>query len=438
MFIAALAAILGIGSGSAGAQPMFGSLPPSTMRVVGDQVILSGLTDIADHDRLKRLLDENDGKITTVVLRNRLGGAASATHRMMYMIRTRGLRTVVSGGCGSACAYTFLAGVERHLAAESRVRRTRLGYHGVYGDNLVARRDSVPVMVAIVLDYTSGKADRRLFSRMDEFVAARDFLIFEDPAWSPRPDGVSAFLCKGMADVQKMREECEPIRGTDGYAQGLLTSPELIKINTSIDVVADQVHVSGELGPEDERRFREVLGRGNGVIRTVVFRDGAGNDRATGDRMARLIRQHGLATAVSGYCIASCARAFLGGVERRLTDEKPIGGTYIGLNGDYDDEGALAADRLEDIKQRIVEYTGGKATPDVLGRLRALSGAEGFIFFLDGTRVTTHGGASVFVCPGSESRRVADCERIQDTNSFEQGIFTSPELLRVKFTPHLG
>lgn len=401
------------------------------MQVVGDQVILSGLTDIGDHDRLKRLLDENEGRITTVVLRNRLGGAASATHRMMYMIRTRGLRTVVSGACGSACAYTFLAGVERHLAAESRVRRTRLGYHGVYGDNLVARRDSVPMMVAIILDYTSGKADRRLFTRMNEFVAASDFVIFEDPAWSPRSDGVSTFLCKGPATPQKMREECEPIRGTDGYAQGVLTSRELVRINTAIDVAGDQVHVSGELGPGDDKRLDEALERSNSAIRTIVFRDGAGNDHDVGDRMASLIRRRGLATAVSGYCIAACARAFLGGVERRLTDEKPLDRTYLAMNGDHDNDPAIVG-RLDEIKRRIVDYTGGKATASVIDRLNGLSGPEGLLFFFD-ARVKTYNGDAMFVCTGTESRRVQDCEPIKGTTSYDQGIFTSPELLRVQF-----
>jgi hypothetical protein len=421
-----------IGVSSAGAQPMFGHLPPSTMQVVGDQVILSGLTDIADHDRLKRLLDENEGKITAIVLRNRLGGAAIPTYRMMYMIRTRGLRTVVSGGCGSACAYTFLAGVGRHLAAESRVRRTRLGYHPAYGYNLVARRDSVPVMVEIVLDYTGGRADRRLLSRMVEFVAARDFLVFDDPAWSPQPDGVSVFLCKCSANFQKMREECEPIRDPDGYAQGLLTSRERIKINTAIGIAGDQVHVSGEFGPGDDRRLDEVLDHGSGTLRTVVFRDGAGNDSDTGDRMARSIRQRGLATAISGYCIAARARAFLGGVERQLTSEKALERTYLALGGDYDDNGTPIAVRLDDTRRRIVDYTGGNATAAVLDRLKDLPGPEGSLFFFD-PRVKTYDGDTIFVCSGSESRRVADCEPIKSTTSREQGIFTSAELLRVKF-----
>jgi hypothetical protein len=230
-----------------------------------------------------------------------------------------------------------------------------------------------------------------------------------------------------------MREECEPIHGTDEYAQGLLTSRELIKINTSIDVVADQVIVSGELGPSDDRRLEEALDRANGAVRTVVFRDAAGNHRTTGDRMARLIRQHGLATAISGYCMAACARAFLGGVERRLAGEKPIQQTYLGLNGDYDDDGVLAADRLEDLKQSIAEYTGGKITADVLERLRDLPAVEGALFFLDGTRVSIYGGVSVFVCSGAEARRMADCEPVKGTSSHEQGIFTSPELLQVKF-----
>jgi hypothetical protein len=71
----------------------------------------------------------------------------------------------------------------------------------------------------------------------------------------------------------------------------------------------------------------------------------------------------------------------------------------------------------------------------VLDLLRDLPRAEGFLFFLAATGAKSFEGASVFRCRGSELQKLADCERIADTSSYAQGVFTSPVLVRINNTP---
>ncbi len=60
----------------------------------------------------------------------------------------------------------------------------------------------------------------------------------------------------------------------------------------------------------------------NPKIDLVVLRNSHGGDAWSGYRVGEFLRDAGVTTAVSGYCISSCSRMFLGGqapaVHRRL------------------------------------------------------------------------------------------------------------------------
>jgi hypothetical protein len=338
------------------------------MEAAGDQLILSGGVGEGDYERLKRLLDEHGDKITTVVLRNSPGGRITAMTKMMDLVHQRRLRTVVAGYCRSACANIFLAGKERHFASESLAGDAYLAFHGIYDDRSLLHSTKLHELRMQVHYYTAGMIDPALVDRWLRVASRRGFIYFLDSARLQPGYGASVLQCEGLFEdafgrPNKALSECEKIPGIDVYEQGIVTSRDLISINGIMETVGDQVIISTGLGANDDARLRQLLDENAGKIATVVLRGIVGGDSAAGDRMAALIRERGLRTAVSGYCRAACARAFLGGVERQLTDESPAEMSYVALQGDYDDAGMLRAERHEAVKRAMMQYTGGEPRP---------------------------------------------------------------------------
>lgn len=67
----------------------------------------------------------------------------------------------------------------------------------------------------------------------------------------------------------------------------------------------------------------------------------------SGYRIGERIRELGLSTAVSGHCVSSCPRMFLGGKERRFSSDLPLERTFVGFHSHYDANGK--------VNQRLVE-----------------------------------------------------------------------------------
>src|SRR6266850_7513877 len=71
------------------------------MKVVENQVILSGTVDGLDHQKFLRMLTPS---VQMVVLSNSPGGDHQSGLDIAREIRSRGLSTVASGFCQSSCA----------------------------------------------------------------------------------------------------------------------------------------------------------------------------------------------------------------------------------------------------------------------------------------------------------------------------------------------
>lgn len=124
-----------------GALAAFGHAAPGyamTFHVNGNQIVATGGVASSDPRTLDALVQRARaaGKtITTVVFRNSPGGAASGGVGMGAVIRRYGLNTVLDGGCYSACADAFAAGIERRivrfdLPVYGSYDQTALGIHG--------------------------------------------------------------------------------------------------------------------------------------------------------------------------------------------------------------------------------------------------------------------------------------------------------------------
>ena len=85
-------------------------------------------------------------------------------------------------------------------------------------------------------------------------------------------------------------------------------------------VIDKTLIMSGPVVLGDLQRFEDSLAT-NSQITTVVLRNSWGGHIESGYRIGERIRALGLSTLLSGYCVSSCSRMFLGGKERRFTND---------------------------------------------------------------------------------------------------------------------
>jgi hypothetical protein len=378
-------------------------------------------------------LDDAKEPITTVILRNGLGGDSWSARRIADVIQKRHMRTAVSTMCWSACYFIFLGGVERQFTDE-RPEHSFLGFHAQYDVN-VPVGPMLGLALRWILDHTDGKADPALFERMKE-LNYRGAIVFFPPGNVGNVEDISVFLCRGFE--HHIGTDCEKIRGTNAHKQGVVTSKELVHANDmpprsdsgdDLWVAGDQIVISGTLKPGIDRRFLRLLDQSATTIRTVVLRNSWYGNLDAAQTIGAAVRAHGLRTALSGYCAEACAYVFLSGVERLITDEKPLD-TILVLSGEYRD-GELQPAELPKWKRWVLELTGGRADPALLDRMQEIQTPAGGIYFFQPEHVKNSEGRTVFFCRGDHKLIGRDCETIRGPNGYAQGIFTSKEPVKV-------
>jgi hypothetical protein len=144
------------------------------LTVDGDQVVVTGLLSWGLYDEFTQALRDND-QLQTVVL-NSPGGHYAVGRRMGQMIKERGLDTLTTEMCGSACTYAYLGGNRRILQ-----QGARLGYHAPSGNT--------PVVLAAIAEHGAGVL--RAADVPEDFIRR----VFETPAesvWYPDVDELRA------------------------------------------------------------------------------------------------------------------------------------------------------------------------------------------------------------------------------------------------------
>ena len=94
------------------------------------------------------------------------------------------------------------------------------------------------------------------------------------------------------------------------------------------------IHISGDIGPDSSFAIEEILKTSpncinkNGVVlrRTTVILSSAGGLIEDGYKMGQLFRANGVQTQIDedALCASSCAIAYLGGVERTMSEDAVI------------------------------------------------------------------------------------------------------------------
>ena len=208
-----------------------------------------------------------------------------------------------------------------------------------------------------------------------------------------------------------------------------------------LSVTAMEVSVSGAVvtmsGPVvlgDLARLKDAMGMHPG-IKTVILRNSNGGHAPTGYQVGELIREKGLLTVVSGYCISSCSRMFLGGKERRFADDQGLQKTFVGFHGHYDGAGHLNRQDVHrlGLYEWIIKYSDGKADKELVQRWINIEYNRGMVAFLH-PDAKISGDARAFICDGREPRRPLGCEGLQ-VKALELGVITDLAIWRLVESP---
>jgi len=199
----------------------------------------------------------------------------------------------------------------------------------------------------------------------------------------------------------------------------------------SLRILGDQLILSGRVADGDYDKVKAALDAHSG-IQTVILRNSIGGHAPSGYMIGDLFRQLGMATAVSGYCYSSCSRMFLGGQERRFTDDFPLEATEVGFHGHYDADGQLNSHAVQQygLKRWIIRHSDGKADLELIERWINIPISVGMIHFYHPTLAVAK-GASSFLCQGTEpaGQRVFGCEKIVKS-ALDLGVLTTADYAR--------
>jgi hypothetical protein len=189
------------------------------------------------------------------------------------------------------------------------------------------------------------------------------------------------------------------------------------------------VTLSGPVLDGDLAKFQDALAAQPGIT-TVVLKNSYGGDAAAGYRIGELIREKGLTTVVSGYCVSSCSRMFLGGKVRLFSDDQGLSGTYVGFHGHYRSNGQLNRQSVErmGLYEWIIKFSDGKADPALVQRWVAIERNTGMVAFMH-PQTRLWGEARTFFCDGREARRPQGCEGLP-VKALDLGVLTDLTLWR--------
>ena len=195
-------------------------------------------------------------------------------------------------------------------------------------------------------------------------------------------------------------------------------------------VVNDTLILSGPVVQGDIQRFKEALAANPG-IGTVVLRNSWGGHVDSGYRIGALIREKGLSTVVSGHCVSSCSRMFLGGKERRFSDDYSLERTFVGFHGHYDANGRLNRQLVErlGLLEWIIKYSDGKADRDLVKRWINIELNTGMVAFMHPQTRTLFHTEKTFFCVGREQSRPMGCSTLAVT-ALDMGVITDLTLSR--------
>nr|WP_315136497.1 hypothetical protein [uncultured Limnohabitans sp.] len=183
--------------------------------------------------------------------------------------------------------------------------------------------------------------------------------------------------------------------------------------------------MSGAVVTGDLVKLKNIL-QETPTIQHVVLRNSWGGDAWTGYRVGEIFRDQRIETSVSGYCVSSCSRMFLGGIKRYFSYDYSPEKTFVGFHGHYNNEGQLNSKSVQDqgLFRWIVKHSDGKADEVLVNQWINIAIAQGMVAFMPQRKAEL---PMTYFCKGTESKRPLGCEALQ-TNALTRGVITDLSL----------
>ena len=208
----------------------------------------------------------------------------------------------------------------------------------------------------------------------------------------------------------------------------LLAGAPLAASAMQMNTCDDQLLLSGDVERGDYYEIKKRLSA-HPEIGVVVLRNSRGGDAESGYDVGEYFRDKGISTYLSGYCLSSCSRMFLGGKERFFTDDFPLGKSNVGFHSNYNNAGNIMPGAQWKLSHFIQQYSDGKADPALVERWVNIPNHNGFARFYHPTALHRRDGVSMLMCNGSEGNRQWElCEKISDHDALSMGIITSLDI----------
>jgi len=195
-------------------------------------------------------------------------------------------------------------------------------------------------------------------------------------------------------------------------------------------IIQDTLILSGPVIQGDIQRFENSIAS-NSNVKTVVLRNSWGGHIESGYRIGERIRELGISTVVSGHCVSSCSRMFLGGVERRFSNDFGLERTFVGFHGHYDSTGKLNRALVErwNLAQWTIKHSDGKADPELVQRWVSIELNTGMVAFMHPITSPLFRSEKTFMCMGREANRPLSCRTIPET-ALNMGVITDLTVVR--------
>ncbi|MFM1856915.1 MAG: hypothetical protein RLZ83_2224, partial [Pseudomonadota bacterium] len=214
---AALATALMLAGASAGAMTL--------ERVDGD-LFATGPVEPQDVEAFKSELASAD--LRRIVFVNSPGGQLRAALQIALMIRKKGLETLVSGYCHSACSLLFIAGRERRFATGHKPRNTQVGIHGASSRSTgELRLQAAPRMMALYKAQMGAKFREDIIGRALTGITDTNGMLRIREIDRTRPGERVPWFCPSS---QTPFERCEKYPDVDAYSLGVVTSRETVAL----------------------------------------------------------------------------------------------------------------------------------------------------------------------------------------------------------------
>ncbi len=194
--------------------------------------------------------------------------------------------------------------------------------------------------------------------------------------------------------------------------------------------------MSGSVTGTELATLESTLEKKPGVT-TIILKNSHGGDARSGYAVGEFIREHGLNTALSGYCISSCSRMFLGGKERRFSDDQSLEDTFVGFHGNYANDGSLITQRMPFLKAWVIKYSDNKANPELVEQWVHIPSRHGYAAFYHRDAKLLPNTQKVLLCMGTEqhSKRQRQCAKPEMGDALANGIVTSWDIFEMKTLP---